>query len=333
MTQEISSTLPPHCTMFGTPICTNLDELSANIAFLGIPWEQGQVCVEFTGQKQAPRALRWSSRGYSYQGSGWGDIVAEEGCSGFWDMNAGEWRLRGVTMADCGDVNILPAGGERDGVLGAVENCERITEVVRKILDRDSFPVCIGGDHTIPTPIVKAFEKHDPLDIVHFDAHADFRESYGGVKINNTDFARRCSELPFVHNITQIGLRGWRMTPTGKQAYDAYKEYGQIITADRFRELGVDNVVESIPKENNIYITIDTDVLDPSIGPACSGLEPGGLSYLDMRKALTGIAKRRKVVGLDIVCFLPAHDPSQVTARVLVNLILDLLVAVFPSKR
>jgi len=97
--------------------------------------------------------------------------------------------------------------------------------------------------------------------------------------------------------------------------------------------MGVNQVIESIPKAKNIYVTIDTDVLDPSIAPACSGLEPGGLSYLDVRQTLIGVAKRGRVVGLDVVCFLPAHDPSQVTARTLVYLILDFLAAVFPSKK
>lgn len=334
MVQEISNTIPPISTMFGTPLSTNLDALSADIAFLGVPYEQGQIGWEYTGQKQAPKALRWSSRIVPYSGSGWGDVVKDEGCQGYWDLEDEEWKLRGVTMADCGDVNILPAGGDREGVLGSVENIERITEVVRKILDRGAFPVCMGGDHTIPTPIVKAFEKYDPLDIVHFDAHGDFRESYGGTKITNADFARRCSELPFVHNITQIGLRGKRLTPSAKQyAYDGYKEYGQIISAPKFREMGVAKVIESIPKGNNIYVTIDTDALDPTIAPACSGVDPGGLTYLDMQQTLIGIAKRGRVVGMDVVCFLPSLDPSQVTARVLVNLIVDLLAAVFPSKR
>jgi len=332
MADKLSNTVVPNCTMFGAPLCTNLDELTADIAFLGVPYEQGQIGYEYTGQKQAPRALRWSTRCIPYSGNPWGDMAQDKGCQGYWDMDSGEWQLRGVTMADCGDINILPAGGEREGVLGSVENIERITEVVRKILDRGGFPVCMGGDHTIPTPIVRAFEKYDPLDIVHFDAHHDFRESWAGIKLTNTDFARRCSELPFVHNITQIGHRGWRLAPSAKEAYDAYKEYGQVITANKFRAMGADKVVESIPKGNNIYVTIDTDVLDPSIAPACSGLEPGGLSYLDVKETLIGVAKRGRVVGMDVVCFLPAHDSSQVTARTLIYLILDFLAAVFPSK-
>ena len=54
MTQEISNTLPQHHTMFGAPLCTNLDDLSADIAFLGVPWEQGQIGWEFTGQSRLP---------------------------------------------------------------------------------------------------------------------------------------------------------------------------------------------------------------------------------------------------------------------------------------
>ena len=214
-------------------------------------------------------------------------------------------------------------------------NRDRITEVVRKILDRGSFPVLIGGEHTLAFPMARAFDKYGPLDIVQFDAHLDYVDSVGGAKINNADCIRRCAELPFVHHITQIGINPRaRITPGEKEEYDDAIAYGNtIITAKKFRQMGVSKVIESIPQDKNIYVTIDIDCMDCSVVPGVSGHEVGSMSYLDMEETLVGIAKGGKVVGFDINGLLPARDPTTRTARVCVNLIEDFLAAIFPSKR
>ena len=122
-------------------------------------------------------------------------------------------------MADCGDVNILPAEG---GKVSKETNCDRLTEAVKKIIDRGTFPVVIGGDHTQAFPIARALDKFESVDIIHFDAHTDFWDSIGGAKINDLDCVIRCSELSFINTITQIGLNPrQRMDPSSKDSYDA----------------------------------------------------------------------------------------------------------------
>jgi len=333
--EKVISTIVPTATIFGVPPCPNLDELSADIAFLGVPYDQGQLGMLPTGQKWGPKAVREQLKGYTYRGLvGIEDssIAGQEEACGWYDVDDEEWKLRGVTMADCGDVNILPALCERNSDL--MTNCDRMTEVMRKILSRGAFPVAIGGEHTLTLPVVRAFDCYESLDIVHFDAHLDFWDTIGGMKFNNADCIIRCTELPFVNHITQIGINPRdRWTRLEKEGYDIAVAYGTtMITCKKFRQLGVNQVVESIPKAKNIYVTIDIDCLDCSISPGMSGQEVGGLTYLDVEQTLAGIPTRGKVVGFDINGLLPYRDPTGITARVVQNLILDFLAYIFPNK-
>ena len=315
-------TLAPVGTFFNTPICTDIDELSADVAFIGIPYEFGKGLRNPSGQKFAPKAIRDQKRFYLYPGGeAYPTEDTDKHACGRFNPNTGVEELKSVTMADCGDLDILPSEGER--------NFERMTKVVRKILVSGAFPVVIGGDHSITFPVVRAFDRYDPLDIVYFDAHPDFTDEQDGVRIYGGSSFIRCSELPFIRNITNIGLE-W--CPK-KEAYDAALSYGcKIITAERFREIGVAEVLKNIPQADNIYISIDVDVLEPSVAPGTSVPTPGGLRYLELRQLLRGLPKRGKIVGFDLVEVDPMCDCNNLTSRTAVELILDLLGAVFPAQ-
>jgi agmatinase len=308
-------------TLFDMPTCSNIDQLSADIAFLGLPFDYGSRRWCRGGTRWGPAVIRRAQSEYSYTDDG----CVEAAC-GWFNVDTGEEELKGVTMADCGDINILPT--ESKG------NFDRATRTVRRILNRGAFPLVIGGDHTIPFLVVKAFDNYDPLDIVYLDAHLDFEEeTEEGVKVFNASAFRRCSELPFVHNITQIGLRA-PLPPSSKKAYDAALAYGlKVITANKFRQMGVNEVVNSIPQAKNIYVSFDVDVLDPSVAPATTFQEPGGLSFLEVQQTLIRIPERGRVVGFDVACFCPAYDSSSMTAQTIAALILRFLAAIFPSKR
>lgn len=318
---KVKDVAPALVTLWGMPTCNNIDELSADIAFLGVPFDYGSELKCRAGTRFAPKAIRETRSLYTYL-----DPIAGEAC-GWFNADTGKEELKGITMADCGDVVIRPSEDER--------NFDRITKTVRRILGRGAVPLVVGGDHTVTFLVVRAFDRYDPLDIVHFDAHLDFvNERYkGGAKIFNATPLRRSSELPFVCNITQIGSR-CPLPPSSKEAYDAALRYGEkIITADRFRQMGVRAVVESIPQAKNIYVTLDIDVLDPSVAPGTSIPQPGGLTYLEVRDALVEVAKRGKVVGIDLVEVSPVFDCSEVTSNLAVDLLLHFLAAAFPSKK
>ena len=318
---EMTDVLPGTMTLWGMPVCNNIDELSANIAFLGLPYDGGgeQFCRANT--KFAPKAMREARSIFVYT-----DPVLGTSANGWFNIDTGEWLLKGVTMADCGNVNIRPD-------LNNERNFERATAAVRKLLGRGAVPLVIGGDHTISYPVVRAFDKYAPLDIVHFDAHIDFLNQRGGSNMFNACPIRRISELPFIRNITTIGVRCPAL-PNSKEMYDSALKRGvKLITADMFRKMGAKKVVESIPEAKNLYVTFDIDVLDPSVAPGQSFPQPGGLTYLEMRDSLLGVAKKGKLVGVDLVCVSPVNDCSQMTTHAAAELLLNLLSAAFPSQK
>lgn len=337
MDDKVRIILPPVWqTVFGAPACTDINKLSADIAFLGFPYEQGHVCNLPSGKMWGPKGVREQVKGYQYSGYYGGVPLVEmedegKGAAGWFDPDSNEWKLRGVTMADCGDVNVLPAEG---GNVNKETNCDRLTKAVKKIIDRGAFPVVIGGDHTLAFPIARALDKFEPVDIIHFDAHTDFWDSNGGAKINDSDCIIRCSELPFIQSMTSIGLNPrQRMDPSSKDAYDAMLNYGaNIFTPKKLRQVGIRKLLDNIPKGKNIYITLDIDCLDSPQSPGMSGQEYGGLTFLEVSEIIMSIPLIGNVVAFDLNGLIPARDPSGITGRLVSNLIEDFLSARFPSK-
>jgi len=158
-------------------------------------------------------------------------------------------------MADCGHVTTLPSN--------VLNNFDKLTRSVEKVVSLGAFPVVVGGDHAITYPVVRGLSKFAPLNIVHFDAHLDYSHDYQGVLHTHGSPIRRCRELPFVNHITSVGIRTARRRP-----YKASQKDGSlIITASRFRQLGPSTVADLIPVGENLYITFDINVMGPSQAP------------------------------------------------------------------
>lgn len=110
---------------------------------------------------------------------------------------------------------------------------------------------------------------------------------------------------------------------------DARKNGNRIITSDRFRELGPTASMLQVPEADALYVTIDIDVMDPSICPGTGAPEPGGFTYLEMRDALRALTTRGRIVGFDLVEVSPSLDPTgRITSQVASRLIIDLLTAI-----
>ena len=129
-------------SFFKAPLCTNIGDLDTDVAFIGMPFDQGTFGRP--GARFGPNAIRDAPRAYSYADPYDNNIDAE----GYFDIDAGGQVLRGVTMADCGNINVMPSN-----VLG---NFDKLTQVVKKVVDRVSLPVIVGGDHAITYPAVRA---------------------------------------------------------------------------------------------------------------------------------------------------------------------------------
>jgi len=277
-----------------------------DVAVLGVPLDQG--VTNRVGARYGPRAIREASQIY-------GPFLRAE--EGIYDVELGRCKLARTRIVDYGDVPVAPTLSEF--------NLNLVTLHVQEILKHDVFPVVLGGDHSITFPVVRAFEGRR-LSVVHFDTHLDFMDEVAGVRLCHANPMKRISELGHVEGITQIGIRG--LLNPEFIVEEAVKYGSRIITAEEAIRNGSRWVLEQIPESENIYVTIDIDVLDPSVAPGTGTPEPGGFTYLQMREMLTALPEKGNVVGFDIVEVNPLYDPAGVTAQVAARLIIDFLAAV-----
>ncbi len=302
-------------TFFNAPLCDDIESLEADVAFIGVPFDQGTLGRP--GARFGPDALRDAPRAYSYSDPYGRQSVAE----GFFDIDSEDELLRGVVMADCGNVPIVPSE--------VVGNFDRITKAVEQAVERGALPAVVGGDHAITFPVVRGLSKFAPLDIVHFDAHLDYTHDVQDALYTHASPIRRCRELGFVGHITSVGIRSARRIPYE----EAVRDGSLIISGSRFRELGPEAVAEMIPAAENLYITFDVDVLDPSMAPGTGTPEIGGLFYQETRDCLMALLARSNLVAFDIVEVAPPYDNSELTVQVAAKLMQDILAARFPSRK
>jgi len=174
-----------------------------------------------------------------------------------------------------------------------------IRRVVAALVEHDKFPVVLGGEHSITSPVVAAMAaKHPGLSVLQIDAHADLRECYMGTRYNHACAMRRVLEFA---RCTQVGIRSLS-TEEAKAA--------PTLPTDIFFDVDmrqdknwIEQVVESLGE--TVYITIDCDGMDPAIMPAVGTPEPGGLSWYEMLSLLRSVISNRHVVGCDLVELCP----------------------------
>ena len=300
-------------TFFDAPLCEDIDALDAQVAFVGMPFDQGTFGRP--GARFGPDAVR-DARSYSYVG--YGGMQFDQQAAGYFDSDRGTELLQGVTMADCGNITVVPSD--------VLDNFQKLSNVVEKIVSRGSMPVVVGGDHAITFPVVRGLSGIEPLDVVHFDAHMDYTHETQGVLYTHGSPIRRCHELPFVRNISSIGIR-----KESRRVYnEAIADGNLVVTTRRFKDLGAEATMDLIPASENLYVTIDIDVLDPAHAPGTGTPEVGGLYYEELRDALVHLARGHKVVAFDMVEVAPPYDHSDVTSMVAARLIIDFLSEIFP---
>ena len=294
------------------PIQTDLETLSADVAVLGIPWDQG--AGNRPGARFGPRSLREYSTRFAFRRRG-----DKEG--GYWNIEEKKRYLDGIRLVDCGDQDVLN--------LKVEETFSAITDSLGKLLSAKTFPIILGGDHSITFPVVRAFRKHKPLHLIHLDTHLDYTDSIEGVRLANNNPIKRISELDFVGEIIQIGMRG----QAREDAYnDSVSRGNKIITISDFRRQGVQEVLSQIPDRGDLYVTIDIDAVDPSIAPGTSTPCFDGMTYKEIKALLAGIASIGTVVGFDLVEVNPFLDPIGLTQTIAVMIILEFLGAIFKKR-
>jgi len=189
---------------------------------------------------------------------------------------------------------------------------ERVEKIVVRCLQAQKFPVVLGGEHSITLGAVRALRSEYPdFGVVQFDAHADLRNTYLGSPYNHACIGRRIFELC---HLRQAGIRS-----LSREEHD-FLQKEELLTLFAYNmhadKEWITKLIDGLP--SHIYITIDLDVLDPSVMPAVGTPEPGGLGWYELIKAIRKIANERTVVGFDIVelCPHPANPaPDYLAAR------------------
>jgi agmatinase len=301
-------------TFFGVPSVVELANVTAQVAFLGVPFDGGTPQPgNRTGQKLGPAAARHAS----WEQFTYGESL-EEGAAGWYDIETDRDRLRGVTMVDVGDVVIQ--GADDHG------NFARMREAANRIVGHGCVLVAVGGDHSISFPLAAGVAAHRRVEMVHVDAHADFWDELDGSRLTGASQLRRIAELPDILGVTALGLRN-----VEREEVDAMRELGvRFATTLDLVDRGPEAVVsELVPECDAIYLSIDLDVLDLGLVPGTTLPEPGGLSYRELRATLAAVARRGRVVAFDIAELNPPADSSGATARLATWLITHLLSELF----
>lgn len=215
-------------------------------------------------------------------------------------------------VADAGDV----PGSAEDGA----GNTAATEAVVRQLLGVGAVPLLLGGDDSVPIPLLRAYAGHRPITVVQVDAHLDFRDERAGVRDGYSSAMRRASEMGHVQRIVQVGLRGVGSARSSDVA-DARAAGNLLVTAGELDERGVPWLLGQLPADASVVVCFDLDGLDPSVAPAVGGTAPGGLTYAQAAALLLGLTARTRVAGAAFTEMVPALDVSDLTALVVVRLL------------
>lgn len=292
------------------PMHTDLDSLDADVAIIGAPFDLGTQYR--SGTRFGPRAIRAASSLYALRGVS------------YYDHEFDREFLGGVRVVDCGDVDMIHM--RPDACL------QNIHDAISCIVARGALPVVLGGDHSVPIPVVRALRPKGPVYVVQMDAHLDFVDERMGVREGNGNIMRRVAEMSHVEGFAQIGIRG-PGSSAPSDFVDARRMGGTIIGPRAIRSKGMAWVLEQIPDNRRYYVTIDIDGFDASLAPGTGSPSTGGLDYYEVTDLLRGIARKGPVVGFDLVEVAPQYDPTEVTAQLAARVILDFLGAIFLERR
>jgi agmatinase len=217
--------------------------------------------------------------------------------------------LEDVDFADAGDL-LLPFGDSAKAL-------DLIYQMAKHVLASGQVTAALGGEHLISlSPVRAALETHPDLRVIQFDAHMDMRNDYLGVELSHATVMRRISDIMKESHILQVGQR------SGTRAeFERAERLGtirpQTVTAQEIRQWAGDWP---------IYVTVDLDVLDPSVLPGTGTPEPGGVSFQTLQDWLIGLAGCHWV-GWDAVELSPIHDATQASSIASAKIVRTMILA------
>ena len=209
-------------------------------------------------------------------------------------------------------------GGEVDIPLGNTEKAmQSILDYTRKLVADGKKFMMVGGEHLVSFPTIQAaYEKYPNLHVIHLDAHTDLRDEFLGEKLSHATVIRRCHDFLGDGRIFQFGIR------SGTE--EEFKWAEEHTHLEQFTFTTLKETVEKL-KDVPVYITIDLDVLDPSIFPGTGTPEPGGFTYRELLEAIQLFQTLNNVVAADVVELSPQYDASGGSTAVACKTIREML--------
>ncbi|MCX7890281.1 MAG: arginase family protein [Rhodobacteraceae bacterium] len=294
-------------TFLGLPRCPDPGRLEARIALIGAgtatPYAGvGAYCME------APAAIRAAAAPYS---ANLGHVNFDLG---------GPVLPEGVAAVDAGDLPQDPADPEG--------NRARIFGAVGRILDRGGVPVLLGGDDSVPIPMIEAYggrgRRHTILQI---DAHIDWRDEVLGERLGLSSTMRRASEMAHVGPMVQVGQRGIGSARPADHA-DALARGVRFVPASEVARNGILGAADAVEAGAEVIVVLDVDALDPAIMPAAIGRTPGGLGYWQVLDLVAAVGRKARIAGFAMTEFMPGRDidgTGALTAAALVAAVIGLI--------
>ncbi|MBH1941488.1 agmatinase [Mobilitalea sibirica] len=214
------------------------------------------------------------------------------------------------------DKKIFDAGDLEFGFGNTERVLNTIEDMTAQILKDNKKPIMIGGEHLVTLGCVRAATKKFPdLHILHFDAHADLRDDYLGEKLSHASVMRRCHDLVGDGRIYQFGIRSG-----DREEFLWAKEH---VFMQKFNLDHLDEAVKNL-KDKPVYLTIDLDVLDPSVFPGTGTPEAGGVYFPELIKALN-LVFGLNIVAMDMNELSPVYDQSGASTALACKLLRELL--------
>ena len=281
----------------------------ADVAVIGLPLDIGTT--HRPGARYGPRAIRDISTQLFPHGL--------DEASLFPPFN----RLR---VVDYGDIETYPGYIE--------QSLKRFEEELLPVFEAGVFPVCLGGDHTITLPVLRAAAgKHGALSLVHFDAHPDFWGGEADRPYHHGTVFRIATEEGLIDPAAsvQVGIRGSISATIVGQARAAGF---QVITADEFASQGAGATLETLHRiaTRPVYVSLDIDSVDPAFAPGTGTPEVAGLSSREIVEMVRGL-RGLPLVAFDVVEVSPPYDSSEITALLAANLVYELLMVLAEPQR
>jgi agmatinase len=291
-------------TFLGLPRCRDLSRLQAQMALIGADGCTPYPSVGFYCAG-GPAAIRAAGATYA---------------ANLGHMN---FDLGGPIFPD--EISAVDAGDLPQDKADPEGNRSRIFGAVSQILDRGTVPILIGGDDSLPIPMLEAYGargKH--FTILQIDAHIDWRDEVEGVRLGLSSTMRRASEMAHIDRILQLGSRGIGSARM-QDVQDAVDWGVEFVPAGEVARNGVWRAVDLIPEDANVIICLDLDALDPAVMPAVIGRTAGGLSYWQVLELIAGTAEKARIAGVAMVEFMPERDVDGLGAMVAAQLLAGIL--------